>query len=137
MSTLLAPSNKVLNKECLFCLLRLPCSITTREAIAMTTSEPSRLDRIEQILERLAVRSEATDQQIASNARAIEANSNAIAETRQTLAELGERLNDSIQDLTGMLITQVEQAAADRAEMRRMIEEMYGNRSNGNGSSEE
>jgi ABC-type transporter Mla subunit MlaD len=103
----------------------------------MTTSEPSRLDRIEQILERLAARAEATDQQIASNARAIEANSSAIAQTRQTLAELGERLNDSVQDLTQMLITQVEQAAADRAEMRRMIEEMYGNRSNGNGSSEE
>ncbi|MBD2066216.1 hypothetical protein H6F93_01510 [Leptolyngbya sp. FACHB-671] len=103
----------------------------------MTTSEPSRLDRIERILEQLTLRSEATDQQIASNARAIEANSNALAETRRLLEESGQRTDEHIQDLTQMFFSQVELAAADRAEMRRMIEEMYGNRSNGNGSSEE
>lgn len=103
----------------------------------MTQSEPSRLDRIERILEQLTLRSEATDQQIASNARAIKANSNALAETRRLLEESGQRTDEHIQDLTQMFFSQVELAAADRAEMRRMIEEMYGNRSNGNGSSEE
>jgi uncharacterized membrane protein YqiK len=103
----------------------------------MTQSESSRLDRIERILEQLTLRSEATDQQIASNARAIEANSNALAETRRLLEESGQRTDEHIQDLTQMFFSQVELAAADRAEMRRMIEEMYGNRSNGNGSSEE
>ncbi|MBD1871237.1 hypothetical protein H6F95_28810 [Cyanobacteria bacterium FACHB-471] len=110
----------------------------------MTQSEPSRLDRIERILEQIALRAEATDQQIASNAqqiasnaRAIEANSNALAETRRLLEESGQRTSEHIQDLTQMFFSQVELAAADRAEMRRMIEEMYGNRSNGNGNSEE
>ncbi|MBD2072088.1 hypothetical protein H6F93_31975 [Leptolyngbya sp. FACHB-671] len=114
----------------------------------MTQSEPSRLDRIERILEQLALRAETTDQQIArraeltdqqiaSNARAIEANSNALAETRRLLEESGQRTSEHIEDLTQMFFSHVEQADADRAEMRRMIEEMYGNRSNGNGSSEE
>lgn len=114
----------------------------------MTQSDPSRLDRIEQILERLALRVEVTDQQIAlrteetdrqiaSNAKAIEANSNALAETRRLLEESGQRTSEHIEDLTRMFFSHVEQADADRAEMRRMIEEMYGNRSNGNGDSEE
>jgi tRNA splicing ligase len=117
------------------------------EAAAMTNGEAPRLDRIEALLQRSVEQQlstqqivdsnakaiEASNSVIASNSRAIEANSNAIAELRRLQSQLLAELRSSVSDVVGMLTTQAEEAAADRAELRRMIEAMYGNRGNGNG----
>lgn len=110
----------------------------------MTTSEPSRLDRIENLLVTVAERQSTFQDQLEitqkiadSNARSTQANSTAISELRQSQTETLNELRSSVEDIIQMLTTQAEQASADRAELRRMIEAMYGQRRNGNGNAGE
>uniref|UniRef100_A0A832H3M7 Uncharacterized protein n=1 Tax=Oscillatoriales cyanobacterium SpSt-402 TaxID=2282168 RepID=A0A832H3M7_9CYAN len=75
-----------------------------------------RLDRIEAILERIAEKQEETQQQINSNARAIEANSNAIVELRLSLRE-------EVESMVGMIAYLAEQAEQDRVEFRAAVQQ--------------
>lgn len=89
----------------------------------MTTSEPSRLDRIERILENVAEQQQLFQSQIEqtlqiadSNARAIQAHGE---ELRTSLAAHREELRTNITDIVSMVSTaaiqrQTEQAAIDR-----------------------
>ncbi len=98
-----------------------------------------RLDRIESLLEQLTKAQVKAQQQITSNARAIEANSNAIAELRASQQEF----TASIEDVVGMVgslgqsIEQVsQQADQDRLEFRstvRSLLEALTQRFSGNG----
>ena len=70
-----------------------------------------------------------------STARTAEANANAIAEMKQSLEASIPDLVQMIQNLAQSFEASRVEAAADRAEMRRMIEAIYGDRINGNGDS--
>jgi chromosome segregation ATPase len=65
--------------------------------------QPSRLDRIEATLARIAESQERTQQQINSNARAIEANSRSITELRVGIEVLGELLRTVFSELMDRL----------------------------------
>jgi uncharacterized membrane-anchored protein YhcB (DUF1043 family) len=100
------------------------------------------LDEIRSILAELA-RSQVSHQQqaqtemaelrtlISSNARAIEANSNAIAEVKTLAQQNSADIRGGITDLTDLMAQLAEEAAADRAELRLLIEAIAGNPKNG------
>ncbi|NJR37754.1 MAG: hypothetical protein HC781_01610 [Leptolyngbyaceae cyanobacterium CSU_1_4] len=104
----------------------------------MTNPPSDRLDRIEAILERQAQQQSITQAQLAetrqltednarawervqqlveSNARAIAANSDAIATSRQ-------EMRTNIEDVVSMISTSVEQAEIDRAEFRATVQQI-------------
>lgn len=64
-----------------------------------------RLDRIEAVLERLAAQQAATQAQIESNARAIEANSNEIAEG---FAQMRRDLQANIEEVTTTIVSTIQ-----------------------------
>src|SRR5512147_2525081 len=64
-----------------------------------------RIDRIEAILERIAEQQEQTQHQVNSNARSIEATSNAIAELRQAQEVDRADFRASIEDVVGIVGT--------------------------------
>ncbi|MDX2239094.1 MAG: hypothetical protein NW224_00245 [Leptolyngbyaceae cyanobacterium bins.302] len=83
-----------------------------REVAVSQQQSSERLDRIEQIVE--------------SNARAIEANSNAMAELREIQnadrAEFRASLRSEVEDLVGMITLMAEQAEQDRVEFRATVQ---------------
>ncbi len=76
-----------------------------------------RLDRIEAILERNA-------EQITSNARAIEANSNAIAQLRESQQESQKDFRASIEDVVSMFTAMTVQVEQDRVEFRVTVQNL-------------
>lgn len=92
--------------------------------------------RFEQRFERFSQELEETKKIADSNARSNQANSSAIAELNRSQTTILQELRAAVADLVDMLTTQAIEAGADRAELRRMIEAMYGQRSNGNGGGE-
>ncbi|MGG6298123.1 hypothetical protein ACQ4M4_27330 [Leptolyngbya sp. AN02str] len=72
-----------------------------------------------------------------SNARAIAALSGEVSQLTRSQQQFQESMESSISDLTEMLAQQADEAARDRAELRRLIEQMYGNGGNGNGAQHE
>jgi hypothetical protein len=96
------------------------------EALGMTNSNGSsdRLDRIEALMEqqaeesiRQAARWAETRQIVESNARAIAANSDAMARQR-------EELRANVTDLVSMITASAEQAEIDRAEFRATVRQL-------------
>jgi small-conductance mechanosensitive channel len=71
-----------------------------------------------------------------SNARAVEANSNAIADLRVLAQQNSADIRGGIADLTDLMTQLAEEAAADRAELRLLIEAIAGNPKNGGNGSE-
>ncbi len=67
-----------------------------------------------------------------STARTAEANANAIAELRQSFEASIPDLVGMIQGLAQSLEAYRIEASADRAELRNLVERMYGDRTNGN-----
>jgi len=97
-----------------------------------------RLDRIEALLEGLT-RSQATTQAIVdSNARAIEANSNAIAELRQVQEVDRLDFRASVEDMVENIMALAQQAEQDRVEFRGTVQRILDaltQRFSGNGHS--
>ena len=89
-----------------------------------------RLDRLEALMETVISGLLETRQLVDSNARSIQAVSNDVAEIKTAIADL----RASTADVVNMIATQATEAAADRAELRRLIEGLYGNKGNGNGA---
>ncbi len=100
-----------------------------------------RMDRIEAILERIAEQQEQTQQQVSSNARSIEATSNAIAELRQAQEVDRADFRSSIEDVVGMvgtLATEMHTMQSNilglQTENRRILERLETHFSDGHGA---
>ena len=95
-----------------------------------------RLDRIEAILERNAEQIAQAQQLVNSNARAVEANRNAIAELRQAQAVDRADFRASVEDMVTTISSLAEQAEQDRVEFRGTVQnilEALTQRFSGNG----
>ena len=102
------------------------------------TNSSDRLDRVEALLAQMAEQQVRTQQVIDSNSRAIEANSVAIAETRaiaqansEAVSALLQRMDTGFNEVIQMMTQLANDAAADRAELRLLIEAIAGNSKNG------
>lgn len=100
-----------------------------------------RIDRIEAILERIAEQQEQAQQLVNSNARSIEATSNAIAELRQTQEVDRADFRSSIEDVVGMvgtLATEMHTMQSNilglQTENRRILERLETHFSDGHGA---
>lgn len=114
----------------------------------MTTGEPSRLDRIESILEQVVLSQRETQSQIAetrnlvdSNARAIEANSAAISELKVTQERVFGQIDGLARETLEEIVRIRGEADEDRklivglqTENRRILERLESHLSGGHGS---
>ncbi|HEY9878157.1 MAG TPA: hypothetical protein V6D29_06855 [Leptolyngbyaceae cyanobacterium] len=73
----------------------------------MTTGPTDRLDRIEAILAQVAESQQRTQQITESNARAIEANSNAITQMREELQQADERSRQRLEETTADVVNMI------------------------------
>lgn len=82
----------------------------------MTAGPTDRLDRIEAILAQVAESQQRTQQQVESNARAIEANSNAISQMREELQQADERSRQRLEETTADVVDMISNLAIQQGE---------------------